>query len=710
MDELVFLAAFDPVALLDAELIVRRANPAWETSFGHDPAALLGHPLTQLVHTDDQRAVRQLVEAAGRAGPDPGREPDDLDLRLRDGDGRKREVQVRARAAAGEQLLVVVRDLTEQRRSARLLEHLEETTGIGTFELDLDHDRVHWSAAVHAIYGSDPADGEPDLDRALACYPPRARAVLEPAVAALVTDGTGYDLETPFIDLTGRERWVRGRARAVTRDGRVVAASGTFEDVTERRERERDLARFKRMVELGRDGVWEIDPCGVTVYANARMAELLETTVAAMLGRPVTDWVDAVHQAAAEERIAEVATGTADSFEFPLRTARGARRWLNISGRPRRDNDGRVVALLAMCSDLTELKRQQELVRASEQQLRTFVELAPLAITQHDAVTGQVTAVNRAATRLAGLPREALLGATYRDLLALDPQLDAALSGEVDGAGRFGPVELAVPRPDGERREAEAVGIRLHAPDGRAVVWTLLQDVTERRRLERMKDGFVATVSHEVRTPLTAISGALELLTARQSLPAPDRARLLEVAARNAARLRVLVEDVLDLSRLADGDLPVVRGPVRLLDVVQDAVEVVATPAEQAGVELRVAPARVGSVVGDADLLRQAVVNLLANAVRYAPRGTVVEAALHEDAAGVEVVVRDHGPGVPPGFVDQMFERFTQADSSDRRQPGGTGLGLSIVRSIAELHAGSVRYEPPEDGGARFVLRLPSQA
>jgi signal transduction histidine kinase len=224
----------------------------------------------------------------------------------------------------------------------------------------------------------------------------------------------------------------------------------------------------------------------------------------------------------------------------------------------------------------------------------------------------------------------------------------------------------------------------------------------------RLKDEFLATVSHELRTPLNAVLGWVQLL---QVSPFDETAtrRALATIERNARAQNQLIEDLLDVSRIITGKLRLDVRQVDLLSVIQAAIDVVRPTAENKGVRIQaVLDPLAGPVSGDPGRLQQVAWNVLANAIKFTPRGGRVQIRLERVNSHVEIVVSDTGVGIDPDFKPYVFERFRQADASSSRPYGGLGLGLAIVRHLVDLHGGTVRAESEGIGqGATFVIGLP---
>jgi signal transduction histidine kinase len=235
----------------------------------------------------------------------------------------------------------------------------------------------------------------------------------------------------------------------------------------------------------------------------------------------------------------------------------------------------------------------------------------------------------------------------------------------------------------------------------------------------RIKDEFLAMLSHELRSPLNAIIGWLSLLRSRK-FDATTTARALETVERNARTQARLIEDLLDVSRILQGKLRLTLRPLELLPIVETAVETVRPTAETKNIHLQFTRTpQIGKIMGDSERLQQVVGNLLNNAVKFTPNGgkVAVEISLHTNQNSssdfaetqfAEITVRDSGQGIKPEFLPYVFDRFRQADSSITRTHGGLGLGLAIVRHLVDLHKGTVSADSAGEGkGASFTVKLP---
>jgi len=253
----------------------------------------------------------------------------------------------------------------------------------------------------------------------------------------------------------------------------------------------------------------------------------------------------------------------------------------------------------------------------------------------------------------------------------------------------------------GRRFDHEDVRIAEDAASRAALAVDNARAYEELQAANQLKDEFLATLSHELRTPLNAILGYSRML--RSGIMKDDRKeQALETLERNATSLTQMVEDVLDVSRIAAGKIRLHIQPVDLATVLRDALATITPAADSKGVRLEpILEAHAGPVSGDPDRLQQVVWNLLSNAVKFTPRGGRVQLRLQRVNSHVEVTVSDTGIGIREDFLPHLFERFRQADSTTTRTHGGLGLGLAIARRIVELHGGRIEAFSPGKGRDR---------
>ncbi len=334
-------------------------------------------------------------------------------------------------------------------------------------------------------------------------------------------------------------------------------------------------------------------------------------------------------------------------------------------------------------------------VAAEAEHLRSILLDMSVAVVVVDG-DGRVTLANPAAVRLLGLEVPPL-GRPLTEAVASPALAELAHGPTEAGRSREFTIDTAPPR--------QVLG-RSTPLSGSSGVVIAMQDVTERRRLETIRQDFVANVSHELRTPVSVIRANAETLQAG-ALNDPARARgFVEAILRNAERLTRLVADLLDLSRIEAGKYPLAIKPVGLREISGRAVEAI----EQVARERQIAIANdvpVGvTVAADAKALEQVLLNLVDNAVKYTPEGGHVLVRALSAGTMLRVEVVDDGPGIAPELHGRVFERFYRVDPGRSREKGGTGLGLAIVKHLVDAMGGEVGLDPAAPHGSCFWLTL----
>jgi PAS domain S-box-containing protein len=360
------------------------------------------------------------------------------------------------------------------------------------------------------------------------------------------------------------------------------------------------------------------------------------------------------------------------------------------------------------------LKKKAAAIRASAELLRTLVEFAPEAIVIIDAETIHFTDANRNALSLFGVDREALLRGGPIDL---SPALQAGgrssrtfMEEKIREAmtGKTPVFEWTCRSAAGKTIPCEVHLVRLPGAKGGRIRGSII-DISERKRIDRMKNEFVSTVSHELRTPITSIRGSLGLLAAGVTGPlSPSAQSMIDVAHRNCERLVRLVNDILDIEKVEEGKMSFNLKPVRLLNLIGRAIILNRPFAQGRSVELRLESEETDALVfGDEDRLMQVLTNLLSNAVKVSPRGETVTIGIHRKGAQIRTLIQDRGPGIPEDFRGRIFQKFAQADRRDDSSTRmGTGLGLAIAKALIEKMSGTIGFETETGRGTTFYFDL----
>ena len=423
------------------------------------------------------------------------------------------------------------------------------------------------------------------------------------------------------------------------------------------------------------------------------------------------------------EAVARAAAGEFIRFETTHITAAGATMFIDFSLKPVRDTAGKVIALVPEGRDISDIREAEQALRESEERFRATFEQSAVGIT-HVAPDGRWLRVNDRFTEMTRYSRERLLGLGFQDITHPDDiEEDVFLTGRMY-AGEFDnfSMEKRYIRGDGtgEIWVHMTVSIIRDATGHGKYHSCIVQDISRRKALERelllakekaeaateARTEFIAATSHEFRTPMAGIIGMLNLILTEPDVT-PGLARLAELARDSAEALLRLVEDLLDFSRLEVGKLSIENKPFPLRPCVRNAVETVSVKAREKGLALSwdVAADVPETVVGDGGRLRQILVNLVGNSVKFTSSGSVA-VTVSTTPAGILFTVRDTGIGIPEDKRDRLFRLFSQLNEPGKGF-GGAGIGLALSKQLVDRMGGSIRFESRPGEGSVFTVVLP---
>lgn len=480
--------------------------------------------------------------------------------------------------------------------------------------------------------------------------------------------------------------------------------------------------RLRVVAESVGDVIVGIDLGGIIVYANGVARALFgDDPDSPLIGRPAAHVVSDRSPGEIAELIERAESGNpSERLEVLVRSSTGAEVPFDVTFAPAH-LDGRRV-YIASGRDLTEQREAQREINRINQQRQLILASSADGIVHVDS-EGVIVYANPSAHRILHFPEESLAGrhvhdATHHtDALGREqPWVTSAASMTLTDGQTLSGLRDVYRRSDGSAFTVSFTSAPV-TEEGRVTGAVIVfADVSEQAEIERSKDEFVALVSHELRTPLTSLKGSLGLVTGGVFGPLPDDAKaMLDVAVANTDRLVRLVNDILDLQRVEAGRLALDIQAHSLVQLVRDSVSVVegVFTTREVGLDIRFDGAHEITVRCDGDRIVQVLTNLLGNAAKFSPPGSVVtvtsrvEPRATDGEKHVVIEVRDQGRGIPEERLERIFERFEQVDSSDARHGSGTGLGLTIARALVEEHAGRLTVTSLPGTGSTFSIRLP---
>ncbi len=627
----------------------------------------------------------------------------------------------------------------------------------GIWDWDLRTDEVYFSPKWMAQLGYEEGELQPSFDSFLHLLHPKDHAKMHEALRQHLEERVPYDLELRMRHKGGGWRWIRARGQAVwDTEGNALRMAGSHTDITFQKEAESAVRgseeRFRTLVENVPGAVYRArnDAAfsvlfmseGIHPVTGFRARDFIEGRVRLQ---------DLIHPEDLQRVIETISEALVlrepYQLEYRIVDRGGHQRWVFSQGQGVTAEDGTMPYVDGILLDVTSRRADQEAVRQVQELLDRVVENIPFRIFIKDAEQLNFMRVNKALCDALGLGPERLIGRTSRDIF---PSLPAETYTQEDRQVLETQTQLDIPEelvttPDGER-VWHTVKVPILDPDGRsAYLLGISEDITERKRaahaLElaqrrhitalkeqqeelrrskeaaeaatRAKSEFLANMSHEIRTPMNGVLGMTGFLLETELTS--DQREYAQTVRSCAEGLLEILNDILDFSKIEAGKLDLEPLDVDLADLLEEALAMFAQKAQDKGIDLQGAldPRLPRMVVADAGRVRQILVNLVGNALKFTEAGSVLVRMSLESRAPegihVHVEIQDSGIGIPPEAQPRLFQSFSQADGSMTRRFGGTGLGLAISRQLVHLMGGEIGVlsEPGTGSTFWFTLLLP---
>ncbi|WP_297514305.1 PAS domain S-box protein [uncultured Caulobacter sp.] len=707
---------------------------AWTALTGWTAPELIGRPCLAFVHPDSHA---ELIDS-GRRMRESGATVNELRVMRKDGGWVW--LQGRSRLGPHGEMIGVLHDITaevaaraELDAARRTRELLAEAAGIGVWRYEPEGERIDWSPDSRASLGLAAADIA-TADLFFARLPDDQREVVRRAFTKATQTGEGGSIEYRLRADDGAWHTFRSTYRAGERRGDLYALKGVSQNITDvARSRDKAMWSERRARQLVEEA-----PFAVAVYddelrlrvVSPKFLEIFKSTEAEVIGRSLHELTNGVRRRLVA-RVGRALSGEVISWrEDRLFDAEGEERVLRWEARPWRDVAGEIVGVITYMDDITALNAARREARNNARRLKVALGAARAGVYEIDHVSGAFW----------GSPEyHRMMGrrVTYDDIRQgawpmihpEDRDYVLATAATWWAEGRRGPqeYEVRVVSPDGEtrwvriyhevRRDAQgvarkAVGLVLDIDEKKRAELALVAAERAAQAASEAKAQFLANMSHEIRTPMNGVLGVMHVL--KRELPPGDSADLLGEALAAGQMLSNLLDDVIDISRIDAGRLALNREAVEPRALTRSVARLLAGQAARKGLRLELDLADdLGWVETDPTRLRQALFNLIGNAVKFTLEGSVtvrVRRRDDADAPGLVFDVIDTGVGVPLEAQASLFERFQQADAGTTRRFGGSGLGLAITRRLAEMLGGAVWFRSTPGEGSTFSLSIAAPA
>lgn len=552
------------------------------------------------------------------------------------------------------------------------------------------------------------------------------------AVMASLKTMQSFSHEWRIITPSGNIKWLQANSRPERSKNGEIIWHGIVIEVSDRKRAEIALRQYERIVASTTDGIALIDTQFCYQVTNQTYLTWHNKTNAEIIGVPVSRIVgEEVFAREILPRYVRCLAGETIEHSGWFEVSALGRQFLSVTYAPYVDKNGNISGIVVSLRNLTSLKQaEQELEKAAEitrksearfQQLAAAVPGMIYTYTQTAEGSYQFDYVSTMSRTILELEPETIVADVNTALAQIHPDDRAAHASAVaHSAVTLEPFICSFRNitPSGQIKWLEASSRPLKQSDVSITWYGILLDISERYKINRMKDEFISIVTHELRTPLTSIRGALKLLASGMLDDEPETAQhMLKVADQSSDLLVRLVNDILSLERLESGKIELVKQPYKVQDLINQAVSAINVIAIEANVTFSITSldAEV-QVVPDA--IVQTLINLLSNAIKFSPSESTVWIKAERREGGeintslpihssILISVKDQGRGVPGDKLESIFGRFQQVDSSDSREKGGTGLGLAICKNIVEQHGGQIWVESELSKGSTFYFTLP---
>lgn len=701
------------------------------------PSEFLGKTVRQVMPPDVAEVIEEAIEQMRSSG---GLTEFDYALSLRD---QQRHFNARMVPFEKDRIIVGVREITQRVRSEQalaraydLLERGSKAARIGSWDVDLRKGTVVWAEVTREIYGVD-ADFRPTYQSAIGFYKNReSRDQLLAAFEACTERGQRFDQEHLIVTRQGHEKWVRLIGIPVFEGTRCTHVYGLIQDIDERKraqlQLERERQRLDYIIQGTNIGTWDWNIQTGEASINERFANIFGYTLEEITPVSIATLERFCHPGDLKASIQALVPhfkGKTEYYQFEIRLRHKAGHWVWVLNRGKViswTRSGRAMQMYGTFQDITEKKLLEEELKASVNKFQSIYDLSPAGIALNDYETGAFVDLNASLLEPTGYTREELLRRSYWEITPREyAREEVRHRRRLRETGRYGPYEKEYIRKDGARFPVLVNGVLYTDETGRKMVLSVIQDISQQKEYERKleqaiavaekankaKSQFLANMSHEIRTPLNGVIGFADLL--RRTPLTETQRQYVSTVHQSANTLLDLINDILDFSKIEAGKLDWEPEQVDLFRLGAQVTEISKYEAHKKEIELllNMPPFLPQYLWTDLVRLRQILVNLLNNAVKFTHRGEVelkieVVDTFPDGRATLRFSVRDTGIGIPLANQKKIFDAFAQGDSSTTRKFGGTGLGLAISNKLLGLAGSRLQLRSRLGYGSTFFFDL----
>ncbi|HRI64817.1 MAG TPA: ATP-binding protein [Polyangium sp.] len=644
--------------------------------------------------------------------------------------------------------VVITHERIVHETSLRSREHLSDAIDlakIGYYERDLRDNHLTWSPETFRIMDRDPSKGTAvSLDDVLESIHPDDRHRIRQMLGECVSEKKGMDTECRVVHRNGDIHWIRTRTRPVLgQTGEVEKIFGVTQDITEAKATldalERSQKMYRTMFDMANDGVVIIDHEAKAIAANRRMEEIFGATPGEIIGHTIFDFTHPSWRPIGLQWLAARTAGKPAPSTMPVVLRDGTRKWLRVSSRDTFDDQHGYSGSELLITDITAEYETRKSLDETLERLQMALEITGTVVADQDAELRYTRVFN-------GRPEYSPIG--KRDDEMLPPEVIESLMHLKRHVIETGvqvreDVTVALPHrvshydvslvprvdhdgnPIGITSVAMDITARKNAESERLLLAEKMRETLEIKNaaLERARDeadqanaaktSFLATMSHEIRTPMNGVLGMTTILL-DTPLDVTQR-EIVESIRTSGEALLSIINDILDFSKIDAGLMQLEEQPFALRYCLDEVLDLMGTQARVKSLDLGIIVDRAvpAGIFGDITRLRQILVNLVGNAIKFTEAGAIaIEVTVDRLAVNSRVLlhfaVRDTGVGIPPEAIGRLFQSFSQVDSSIARRFGGSGLGLAICKKLIELMGGSIWVESVVDKGTTFHFTLPA--